>query len=690
MYVIGIDVGGTFTDCVVIDAHGKATMDKAFTTPENLADGVIGALSNVCATLDKKVTILLGETKIFALGTTSITNRVVTRGGARVGLVTTRGHEDAVLIGRVLARTEGLPEDDLYDISKWGKPEPLVERSAIKGVSERVDCKGHEVVPLKRQEVVKIANEFRRMGIGSVAVAFLWSFLNPEHERQARQIIKEVIPDCHVSLSHEVSPTVGEYERTTTTILNAFLAPSAREDLGTIEARLQEEGLSTRVLLMQSSGGLAWSEEIQSMPVRALAAGPVGGIMGAAKLPASDCDGVICTDMGGTSFDVGLVVAGFPRFSNETVIARHRIRVPTVDVTSIGAGGGSIAYVDAVTRELRVGPRSAGSTPGPVCYGRGGTEPTVTDADVLLGRIDPTSFFGGRNLLDRDAAFEAIRQKIAEPLGLDPVQAAAGILAIVDARMADLIKTLTVEKGYDPRNFALVAYGGAGPTHVGSYASGIGAKTVIIPHFASVFSAFGIGTSDFRRHYTRALPMQSPYPSDTVRATFAELEAAIKDDWRGAALDPEDASYLWFADMRFRYQMHEIRVPVPRDPGGDTGGVITDYFFELYEQSFGSGSARREIATEIVTFHVVSIAPAAAIALSGAAPQKFDRPPAPIGTRKVYFDKAFEETPVFQIAASAGHSVKGPAIIEALNTTIAVQPAQTACIDENLNVVLEI
>ena len=692
MYVIGIDVGGTFTDCVVIDAQGHATMDKAFTTPGNLAEGILGALTNVCNSLDKDLANLLDETRIFALGTTSITNRVVARLGARVGLVTTRGHEDAVLIGRVLARTEGLRENQLYDISAWRKPKPLLERRAIKGVTERVDCKGQEIVPLKREEVEQIVQELRQLGVNSVAVVFLWSFLNPRHEQQAKKIITELSPDLPVSLSCEVSPTLGEYERANTAILNAFLAPAARDDLGAIEKNLQQKGLRSRILIMQSNGGLAWSEEVQSMPVRALAAGPVGGVMGAAKLSsAMGQGGVICTDMGGTSFDVGLVVEGHPRFSNETVVERHRIRVPTVEVTSIGAGGGSLAYVDAVTMELRVGPQSAGSVPGPVCYRRGGSDPTVTDADVVLGRIDPTSFFGGRNLLDKQAALDAIRRKIAEPLGLDSIQAAQGITAIVDARMADLIKTLTIEKGHDPRNFMLFAYGGAGPTHVGAYASQIGVKSVVIPLFASVFSAFGIATSDFRRHYSRAQPMQSPFDSAQIRSSLEELEATVRSDWVNADLRPEDASYLWFADMRFRYQGHEIRVAVPRQEGEEIGRLLAERFIGLYEQAFGSGSAGRKLITEILTFHVLSVAPAAAIGLSRVAAEQRGRPPTPAGVRKVYFDNAFEETPVYEVKSlSVGSSIKGPAIIEAQNTTIVVHPEQSAHLDEYLNVLLEV
>jgi N-methylhydantoinase A len=692
MYVIGIDVGGTFTDCVAIDDAGHVSVDKAFTTPDDLSQGILAALQNLSGSIAKSVEDLLGEAQVFALGTTSMTNRVVARKGAPVGVLISKGHEDVMRIGRIMARTEGLREDQRYDLSIWNKPEPLASRGRVQGVSERIDCKGDVVVPLNRDEVIKGIAELERNGVEAVAVVFLWSFLNPKHEQEVREIIKERAPQMLVCLSSEISPTLGEYERANTTLLNAFLAPGSRHDLETLENRLKERGLKGRILAMQSHGGLGWREEVELQPVRALAAGPVGGVMGSAKLASLLQDpNVICTDMGGTSFDVGLVIDSQPRFANEAVIERHRIRVPTVEVTSIGAGGGSIAYVDSTTSELRVGPESAGSIPGPVCYRRGGVDPTVTDADVVLGRIDPGSFFGGRNLLDKDGALAAVEEKIARPLGMDPVEAAKGILDIVDARMADLVRTLTVERGYDPRNFDLFAYGGAGPTHVGAYSRDIGVKKVVIPMYASVLSAFGIAASDLRRHHSRAQPMREPFENKKIRSALGELEKTARLDWTRSGFAKGEASYLWFVDMRFRYQVHEIRVPVLSEQAADLSENLVERFVNLYEETFGAGSAIREAGTEILTFHVVSVAPAAKMAMLKAVLGSGSTRPTPQATRRVYFTDSFEETPVFEIKdLSAGHAISGPAIIEASNTTIVVHPDQGVELDEYMNVILDV
>ncbi|MCH6546791.1 MAG: hypothetical protein IH796_12455, partial [Deltaproteobacteria bacterium] len=317
--------------------------------------------------------------------------------------------------------------------------------------------------------------------------------------------------------------------------------------------------------------------------------------------------------------------------------------------------------------------------------------PTVTDADVVLGRIDPGSFFGGRNLLDKEGALVAVEEKIARPLRMDPVEAAKGILDIVDARMADLVRTLTVERGYDPRNFNLFAYGGAGPTHVGAYAKDIGVKKVVIPMYASVLSAFGIAASDLRRHYSRAQPMREPFENKKIRSALEGLEKTSRLDWARLGFAEEEASYLWFVDMRFCYQVHEIRVPVLREEVGSLGESLVERFVNLYEESFGVGSAIREAGTEILTFHVLSVAPAANVVILKAALDSGSRRPTPQATRKVYFTDSFEEAPVFEIKdLSVGHAISGPAIIEASNTTIVVHPNQNVEMDEYLNVILDV
>ena len=676
--VVGIDVGGTFTDCVVVDDEGRVWMDKAFTTPSNLAEGILAALANVCDRLDADVETVLAEASVFALGTTSLINRVVSRRGARVGFITTQGHEDAVRIGRVLSRSEGLPEQLHYDVAAWNKPEPLFVEGGVRGVSERVDSTGSVVAPLDEAGLLQAVGELRDRSVDSIAVMFLWSFLNPAHELRARDLIEQAAPGLPVNLSSDIAPTLGEFERANTTLMNAYLAPGAEQDFAEIDARLRERGLRQPLLLMQSNGGLAASEELRRRPVTGLAAGPVGGVMGVQRLAAAlGVQNAICTDMGGTSFDVGLIVDGQPRFSGESVVERHRLRVPTVEVTSIGAGGGSIATVDEFG-ELHVGPHSAGSTPGPVCYGAGGTEPTVTDANVVLGRIGPDSFWSGRRKLDREAALAAITERIARPLGMDPVQAALGILAIVDARMADLLRTMTISTGYDPRDFVLFAYGGAGPVHVGTYARQLGVSGVYVPLYAPVQSAFGIATGEFRRHQTRAVPMQEPYVTEAIREACTAMEASVRVDWQTAALDPDAAFYQRFVDMRFRHQVHEIRVPLSPE---DTAETLVRRFFASYEQAFGKGSALAGSPTEIVTFHLVSTLPAAVHTMTRS-PNAGSAAPQPSTMRDVYFGDQPNATPVFALAdLGPGTRMEGPLIVESPNTTVVVHAGQTVEVD---------
>lgn len=676
--VVGIDVGGTFTDCVVVDDDGRVWMDKAFTTPSNLAEGIVSALANVCEGLGADVECVLSEASVFALGTTSLINRVVSSRGARVGFITTQGHEDAVRIGRVLSRSEGLPEQLHYDVAAWNKPAPLFVEGGVRGVSERVDSSGAVVAPLDEADLLRAVRELSDCAVDSIAVMFLWSFLNPKHEQRARELIELAAPGVPVNLSSDIAPTLGEFERANTTLMNAYLAPGAERDFAEIDVRLRERGLRQPLLLMQSNGGLAASEELRRRPVKGLAAGPVGGVMGVQRLAAAlGVHNAICTDMGGTSFDVGLIVDGQPRFSGESVVERHRLRVPTVEVTSIGAGGGSIAAVDGFG-ELHVGPHSAGSTPGPVCYGAGGTEPTVTDANVVLGRIGSESFWSGRRRLDADAALAAIDEHIARPLGMEPVQAALGVLAIVDARMADLLRTMTISTGYDPRDFVLFAYGGAGPVHVGAYARQLGVSKVYVPLYAPVQSAFGIATGEFRRHQTRAAPMQEPYAPEVVQETSAAMEWSMRADWQAAGLDADVARYQRFVDMRFRHQVHEIRVPLSPD---DTAEGLVQRFFSSYEQTFGKGSAVEGSPTDIVTFHLISTLPAAAHGLTSTS-NSGRATPAPTATRNVYFDVQPTATPVFALAdLGPGTRLEGPLIVESPNTTVVVHAGQTVEVD---------
>jgi N-methylhydantoinase A len=684
--VVGVDVGGTFTDCVVVDDDGGVLTDKSFTVPGNPGEGMVNALENVAHGHRLKVDHVLGESRAVAIGTTSLTNKLITRGGAKVGLLTTRGHEDAILVGRIISKSDGLSDAEKADVRYWGKPEPIVERSLIRGVSERVDYKGAVLVPLDEAQVLAALRDMVAEGAEAVAVCLLWAFINPVHELRIRALIEKHHPDLYVSLGHVVAPVLGEFERTNATLLSAHLGAIARQQMDVTRKLLGTRGLRRPFLVMQSNGGCMWDEEVASAPLNLIASGPAGGVIGAAKLGGRmGYRNIIATDMGGTSFDVGVITDGAPILADIAVHGRIRMALPHVEVVSIGAGGGSIAWVDRATGLLQVGPQSAGSTPGPVCYGHGGQEPTVTDADVVLGRIDPKRFFNGRKLLDRALAEAAIRQKIADPLGIDVTAAARGILEIVDSRMGDLIRKLTIERGVDPREFALFSYGGAGPTHVGAYAREAGiAKAVVSPH-AAVFSALGIAASDIVRVYSRSSPMRSPFDPQRVNALLATLEQRAAQD-----LTTSETTLSRSFEMRFRHQVHQVKVPAP---GGALGerelAEVVERFVALYEQSFGKGTAAREAGVEILTFHVVATTHRVPLNLAESRMDGADASAARSGSRKVWFDGAFVEAPIYEHAKlRPGNRVRGPAVVEGKNTTLPLHPGQELSVDEFQNLVI--
>jgi len=687
-------VGGTFTDCVVVTDQGEVVVDKAFTTPQNTALGMVQAVDNAARLMDQSVEDLLPDTATLALGTTTLTNLLITRRGARAGLLTTKGFEDATLIGRVLAKTEGLADNEKLDILAWGKPPPMATRPFIKGVTERVDYRGSEVVALNEDEVRRAAEELVNRGVEALAVCFLWSFMNPAHERRAKEILNRFYPDLFVTLSSEVAPVLGEYERALTTLMNAHLGPAAAREIRGMQEVFAPKGFKRHFLVMQSNGGVIWDEEVPKWPVNILASGPVGGVNESSAIgKLLGYSNVIATDMGGTSFDVGIVADGSPRLVHTAIYDRFRTFVPTVEVVSIGAGGGSIASIDPLTQRLLVGPGSAGSDPGPVCYQRGGAEPTVTDADVVLNRVSAESFHGGRHPLDREAARRAIEERIAKPLGYEVFRAAKGILDIVDARMADLIRKLTVERGLDPRDFVMFAYGGAGPVHAGAYGREIGLKLAIVSPYAPVFSALGIASSDIVRHYSRSEPMQQPFDPAHVTRVFTELETRAREDLRESRVDKDQQVELHRSvDMRFRYQVHEIRVPVSGAFASvEDVGRLVNQFIALYEQTFGYGTALREAGVEILTFHIASVVAAKSAPLKRYPETGLDPGKALKASRPVFWEDAFLDTPIYdQGRLAAGNEIPGPAVIEASNTNILIHPGQRARLDSYLNVVIEL
>jgi N-methylhydantoinase A len=480
-YCIGTDIGGTFTDCVVMDDLGRITVSKAPSSPENFADGLINVLEEAASSMDLPVEELLSGARLFSHGCTVATNTLITRTGARVGLITTRGFEETLRIMRGSAYCQGLSPEDWYRKSQNERPFDVVPLDRIQGVTERVDSRGNVAVRLNEDEVREAARALvDEMECDAISIAFLWSFMNPEHERRAGEIVEELYPDLYVDASHRIIPLLGECERFSTTTLNSYLRPAVERYAVDLTKKLEKRKLAAAPLLMQANAGLLPFRTAAREAVRVLHSGPTGGLIACriigSLIGSSD---IITSDMGGTSFDISIISKGRIDYAVRSYHDRQVVATPMADIESIGAGGGSIAYMDDGV--MKVGPRSAGMAPGPACYGRGGTEPTVTDANVALGYLNPDYFLDGKMRLDKRAAERAIDERLAGPLGVSMSEAACGALRIVNSHMSDAIRLHALQRGYDPRDFDLFIFGGAGPAHAIAIGEELEARSIVIP-----------------------------------------------------------------------------------------------------------------------------------------------------------------------------------------------------------------
>lgn len=577
-YRVSMDIGGTFTDVVAYEeATGTYTAAKASTTPRGLTKGVFAALETV---VDSPADI--GFT---VHGTTQGLNAFLQRRGEKVMLLATRGAGDVYHIARG-NRTR------LYDIH-YRKTQPLVPRSDIVEIGGRLDYRGQEIEDLDEIAIREAVQRFRDEGFGAITVSFLFSYLNPAHELRAEQVLKEELGDVAVSLSHRVAREWREYERTSSAVIDAYTAPIVQRYLERLEAEMQTKGLSVPMHVMQSSGGIVTSQSARELSLQTLLSGPVGGTMGGVALARLlDRPNLICIDMGGTSFDVSLVVDGKPDISSETNIEGFPLLMSIVNIHTVGAGGGSIAYSEA--GGLRVGPESAGADPGPACYGRGGTRPTVTDANLVLGRVDPSSFAGGRMSLDRSAAENAV-SALGNELGLGMVELAEGICDVINAKMAQAIRTLTVEKGIEPRQFALVAFGGAGPMHTVFLARELGIREVIVPRFPGAFSAWGMLETEIRKDFSRAYftPLSALDHADLARL-LSEVEDEAFSSLDEEGIGPETGRVEHAMDMRYVGQEYTLTIPLlskdePMSSGFDR--AIADRFHSAHDTRFGHANA---------------------------------------------------------------------------------------------------
>ncbi|HLI61144.1 MAG TPA: hydantoinase/oxoprolinase family protein [Solirubrobacteraceae bacterium] len=694
--LVASDIGGTFTDTVTIQADGTVRRYKASTVPDDPAAGVLETLRLAAEEDGTELGELLGRVTMFAHGTTVATNAMLERKTARVGLLQTRGFGDTLSIMRGF-KSLGLDEDEIKNFRSMVKQELVVPKRLVREVSERVDYRGRVVQPLDEEDARRAIRELRAAGAEVIAVSLLWSFKNDAHERRIGELIEELLPGTLYTLSSRLLPRLGEYQRTVTTSINASLRPVLRRAVQSLETRLRGAGLAGEPLLMQSNGGLARVSEIDHEAASTVMSGPVGGVVACQHLGAVRGNrNIIATDMGGTSFEVGLVLSGAAHIANSTWVGRHQLALPSVSVRTVGAGSGSIASVQHGL--LSVGPESAGAVPGPACYGRGGERPTVADADLVLGYINPDNFLAGRLALDVQAAREAIRTHVAEPLGLEVEQAAEGIKTIIDARMADLIRTATIEQGYDPSDFVVYAYGGAGPSHAFSYGAELRSAEIVVPLTASVHSAFGIASSDLTVAEEISDPIISPpgtedyasaLPAAEINARFERLAERTRERLREAGADVSRMASSRFVEMRFRFQIHVLSVPVPEGPlDDDAVRALVARFLETYEARFGEGSAFSAAGVELTTFRVVSTVPTERPRL-----QPLGGPGAnghhPTSTRRVFQDGEWHEARVVgHRSVEPGLELDGLSIIEMPDTTIVVGRDQSAVVDDYGNVVI--
>lgn len=693
-YVIGTDTGGTFTDTVLINSDGTVTIGKRPSTPSDFVQGVVDSVRDAADAIGLTGEQLLADTDLFLHGTTVVVNAIVQGKGSKVGLITTKGFGDTVFIGRAVSRTAGQSSEELRAFAKIARPEPSipVSKQLVREVEERVDANGNVLVPIRDSDIRTAIEQLVAQGAEALAVCLLWSFRTPAHEERIRDIALEIAPEVPVTLSSDIARRLGEYERTATAGVNASMVKVASDYLGRLGPTLESNGLANPLLIMQGNGGVATPESVAKHPVNLLGSGPAGGVLGAKML--ADRMGirdVICTDVGGTTFDVGLIVDGEPLSTPRAIVNQHTLYVPLVDTISIGAGGGSIASAENAygIKRLRVGPESAGARPGPVCYNVGGTLPTVTDADLVLGLLDPEFFLNGKMQLDVEGAREAIRTHIAEPLGMSIDEAAAGILEVADNRMADLTRQITVQRGYDPRNFTAFLYGGGGPLHGTAYAAKLGLRSMVVPGgaLASVFSAWGIASADIRHTFEREQTMRFPLDAADVNATYAELERAAHERLERDGVPRDQRVLTRSVEMRYAMQTNELGVAVPMQALTDeTIDQIATEFDRGYERVYGKGSGYREAGIEATTFRVQAVGRVSNIDVRPA--ERGSVTPEPIGSRPVYWPEARERvsTPVYRgTDLGIDAALEGPALIELPTTTVALHPEQRLRVDDLQN-----
>jgi N-methylhydantoinase A len=676
---LGVDVGGTFTDLLLHDEKtGRTFQAKTPSTPEDQSIGVAAGVKLIC----EKAGIAPGDIELILHGTTVATNAVLEGKGARVGLLVTEGFEYTLHLAK--AWTPG----PLFGWINMDKPEPLASLADTRGVPERMNARGEVTTPLDLDKATALIDDLCGSGIEALTISLMHSYANPAHERALRDIVTARFPDIPVSLSSDILPEFREYDRAITTVMNDYVRPIMKRYLSRIEDRLKQDGVTARLHIVRSDGGLMSAAAASERPVHTVLSGPAGGVTSTMMLSRrSGFSKLLAFDMGGTSTDVAVIIDGQATISRSTEVGMFPAKVPTLDVRSVGAGGGSIADVSELTGSLRVGPRSAGARPGPVSYGRGGTEPAVSDANVVLGYLPPV-LLGGDMTLDVEAARNAVA-KVGTQLGLTPEDAAKGIIDIANEVMLGALRVITVQRGLDPREFGIVAFGGAGPLHANAIAELLGCYPVLVPTNPGVLCALGFLEADFRNEFVQTYIRSTKglNPAE-IWSRFAELEAKAKAWLEEQEVPNADASISFALDLRYEQQGFEVAVDVSAEDvraKGDLSRTLAD-FHDIHERLYG---VRFHVPVELVALRVVARGATAPVDEAPLAVAGSDVKDAVLETRKAYFNGSWHETPHYDRGKlGVGARVDGPAIIRQYDTTTVLLPGHYAEIDPHGNILI--
>jgi N-methylhydantoinase A len=682
-YKVSVDVGGTFTDFLIADETGDFQIHKTPSVPKDPSKGVLNGLNEIASDRGVAIAEFLKQVDIIVHGTTITTNAVITGDYAKTGFLTTKGFRD------YLNERRGQKPHVTY-VNKTSPPKPIVPRHLIQTVEESIDADGNEITPLSKDDVLAAAKVFKSEGIEAIAISFLFSFLNPSHERQAKEILEKELPGAYICLSSDVLPQLRIYERGSTVVFNAAVAPLLRKHLENLVSRLKENSFNGTLLLMQSNGGVMAPEVAMDFAVNTLLSGPAGGPKAGLYCGEThDINNIITVDMGGTSFDACLIRDGNPEITIENEVAGYRMAMPSLEIQAIGAGGGSIAYIDR-GGILRVGPQSAGADPGAACYGRGGEEPTVTDAALVLGYLNPDYFLGGKMKVYPDKAEKAV-EKVAKSLGLDLQNTADGIFTIVNANMARGVRMSSVEKGYDPRQCMLVIAGGAGPIHCCDIAKELEMPLMLIPKSSSVFCASGMLVSNLRHDFVRVcfLPLKEN-AIDGMNSRYKEMREIGLATLSKENISSERMKFSYSCDLRYQGQYHEIEIPTPMSNDVFTLEKLPELlnaFDQKHDMLYGYNMAGTPV--ELICVRVIAEGVVDKIHFKEMSFLGEDASSAVKDNRKIYYHKNYLTVPIYDGSkVGHGHKIKGPAIIEEATTTIFVTPDYEMTADRYSNYLL--